>query len=190
MKLQTLVIIAAAAIAFSACGKKDEQKPAQAAASAAGEGLKIAYIDVDSLQAKYDFFNEKKAEFEAKMQSYQAQIQQKENALAQLQNSIQTRMQNGQISSEAQYKQEMQKYEQQQNAYAKLSQTAQEEMAALQNGFNEALTDSIEHYLAEYNKAKKFAVILNKAAALYAAPALDITDDVVAGLNKRYKKSK
>ena len=50
--------------------------------------------------------------------------------------------------------------------------------------------DSIQHFLASYNKDKKYAFILTKQLGdnlLYADNAYDITEDVVAGLNKAYK---
>lgn len=55
--------------------------------------------------------------------------------------------------------------------------------------YNNALRDSIQHFLAVYNKDKKFSLILSKAGdnILYADKAHDITNDVVAGLNKAYK---
>lgn len=56
-------------------------------------------------------------------------------------------------------------------------------------GYNKALSDSIHHFLAEYNKDKKYSIIFAKQGdnILYAQNAYDITKDVVAGLNKRYK---
>jgi outer membrane protein len=55
--------------------------------------------------------------------------------------------------------------------------------------FNEALRDSIQHYLAVYNKDKKYSLILTKQGdnILYADKNYDITAEVVAGLNKAYK---
>ena len=52
-----------------------------------------------------------------------------------------------------------------------------------------ALRDSIQHFLAVYNKDKKYGLILSKAGdnILYADKAYDITNEVIAGLNKAYK---
>ena len=54
---------------------------------------------------------------------------------------------------------------------------------------NNALRDSIQHFLAAYNKDKKYSLILSKAGdnLLYADKAYDITNEVIAGLNKAYK---
>ena len=55
--------------------------------------------------------------------------------------------------------------------------------------FNKALRDSIQHYLAAYNKDKKYSIILSKAGdnILFADKAYDITNEVISGLNKAYK---
>ena len=50
---------------------------------------------------------------------------------------------------------------------------------------------SLQHYLAFYNKTKKYTLILSKAGdnILYADKAHDITNEVIAGLNKAYKQA-
>ena len=73
-------------------------------------------------------------------------------------------------------------------------QALQEELAVQfdqeQQKYNKEMRDSIQSFLREYNKSKGYSIILSKAGdnILYADPAMDITEDVVAGLNKRYKK--
>lgn len=184
-----LGVVACLAVCISCSKKADENKPATGvAANVKGATGAIAYIDMDSLQANYEYFTEVQAQLESKQQSYQAQLQAQERNLLNLQNSIQNRMKNGQISSEEQYNQEMAKYQKQQQAYAQLQQTAAQEMQNLSAQFNEALQDSLDNFLAEFNKDKRFSLILNKAVTVYADPAMDITAEVTAGLNKRYKK--
>ena len=57
--------------------------------------------------------------------------------------------------------------------------------------YNQALRDSLQNFLRDYNKDKKFDLILSKAGdnILYAAKKHDITQEVINGLNKRYKPS-
>jgi outer membrane protein len=63
------------------------------------------------------------------------------------------------------------------------------ELANETQQFNEALRDSLNNFLAQYNKSKKYDIILSKAGdnILYANKKFDITQDVINGLNKRYK---
>ena len=57
--------------------------------------------------------------------------------------------------------------------------------------YNQALRDSLQNFLREYNKTKKYDMILSKAGdnILLASKRYDITQDVVNGLNKRYKST-
>ncbi len=58
--------------------------------------------------------------------------------------------------------------------------------------YNAALRDSLQNFLKVYNKTKKYDLILSKAGdnILLADKKLDITADVINGLNKRYKPAK
>ena len=51
------------------------------------------------------------------------------------------------------------------------------------------MRDSIQAFLRVYNKTKQFDYILSRSGdnILMANTKLDITDEVVRGLNKRYK---
>ena len=51
-----------------------------------------------------------------------------------------------------------------------------------------ALQDSLNNFIAEYIKTHPYDAILYKAAGAYFNPELDITKEVVEGLNARYKK--
>ena len=65
------------------------------------------------------------------------------------------------------------------------------EFNAEQEKYNNALRDSLRNFLRTYNADKKYALIISKAGdnILYADKALDITKEVVLGLNKRYQPS-
>ena len=57
----------------------------------------------------------------------------------------------------------------------------------------EDLKKRINDFLVEYNKKQSYSYIFSYSAALnilfYKDPALDITDEVVAGLNAAYNKT-
>ena len=51
------------------------------------------------------------------------------------------------------------------------------------------LRDSINSFLKEYNKTKGYSLIISNTGAdnlLYADPSLNITKEIIEGLNKRY----
>ena len=82
------------------------------------------------------------------------------------------------------------KQEQEFNNYAaQKSQEIQEEQVVMMN----QLGDAIQTYITKYNEEKQYAMILTNsggAPVITADPALNITDDVLAGLNEEYIKSK
>jgi outer membrane protein len=77
----------------------------------------------------------------------------------------------------------------QNNDLQALNQRLSAEFQTETDKYNAALRDSIQHFLKVYNKDKKYSMILSKAGdnLLYADKALDITNEVIAGLNKAYK---
>ena len=78
-----------------------------------------------------------------------------------------------------------------QEEYARLEQRLVNELSAEEQKNNIALRDSINNFLTEYNKAHGYDLILSKMAdnILLANEALDITKEVIEGLNERYQGS-
>ena len=58
----------------------------------------------------------------------------------------------------------------------------------LSDGYFMALQDSLNNFIADYVKTHNYDAILFKNAGAYFNPALDITKEVIDGLNARYKK--
>jgi len=83
----------------------------------------------------------------------------------------------------------MRKEQDLQQLNAKLSQ----ELMDVQQKVSEQLRDSINIFLKEYNKEKKFELILSNTSSdniLIANDAYDITKEVTEALNNRYSKKK
>ena len=112
----------------------------------------------------------------------------KDKELERSYNSIQTKLQNNGFTSEQQYKTAVAAFEQERNNRVALEARLSNELAQKQADFLKTLQDSLDHFLAEYNKDKKFDLILNKATVLYSDQKYDITQDVINGLNNRYTK--
>lgn len=180
------------AISLTACGNGEKENPAQPKAAPAQPAApgSIAYVDLDSLQEHYQYFIDAKAALEAKSRQYENELTRLGNELEKAAADFQQKLQNGSYTSEAQARAAQNAIITKQNNL----QTKQANYAAAfqkeQDDFNKALHDSINNFINEYNKAHGYSIILSKVGdnILYAAPAMNITDDVVAGLNKRYKK--
>ena len=190
--VRVMSVMAIALLAMASCNKEAQKVDEKTQAHATQSGsVKIAYVEVDSIMSQYKFCKEYSLILQKKSQNI-------ENTLAAKQNSLQ--------AAAAKFQQDVQnnKYTQQQaeavqanlqKQGADLQALQQRLGAAFQNEtntFNKALRDSIQHYLAAYNKDKKYGLILSKAGdnILYADKAYDITNEVIAGLNKAYKPAK
>lgn len=137
---------------------------------------------------QYKFCKDYSLILQKKGQNIQNTLTQKQQQLATAANNFQQKLQQNAYTREQ--AEGIQAQLQKQNADLEaLNQRLSGEFQVETEKYNNALRDSIQHFLAVYNKDKKFSLILSKAGdnILYADKAHDITNDVVAGLNKAYK---
>lgn len=189
--MRTIACMALASIALTACNNQTSKvDEAPAATKTTTEGVKIAYVEVDSIMTQYKFCKEYSAILEKKSQNIQNTVNAKgralQNAAAKFQQDIQSNKYTQQQAEAVQAGLRKQDADLQ-----ALQQRLGSEFQAETEKFNKALRDSIQHYLSAYNKDKKYALILSKAGdnILYADKAYDITNEVIAGLNKAYKST-
>jgi len=187
--LFAVAIAAATTLGFTSCNKSapkmdDKTEPAEQKAPS----NKIAYVEVDSIMTQYQFCKEytkllnlKGTNIQKTLASRQQQLQ---GAAANFQQKVQ---QNAYTREQAEAIQAgLQK---QSGDLQALNQRLSNEFQAETDKYNKALHDSIQHYLAYFNKDHKYGLIFAKQGdnLLYADKAYDITAEVVAGLNKAYK---
>ena len=186
--LSSVAFAAVAALALVSCNKSQPQVEAKSESKAPAE-LKIAYVEVDSIMTQYTFAKEYSALLEKKGQNIQATIAQKGQALQAAAAKFQQKIQQNAFTSREQAESQQAAIQRDQANLQSLQQRLSNEFAAEQEKYNNALHDSIAHYLAAYNKDKKYSIIFSKSGdnLLYADKAYDITKEVIAGLNKAYK---
>ena len=162
----------------------------------------IVYIDMTKLMAEYDMANDLRAVVETKVSEIQAEITRRETNLANAVARYQEKMQKGLMTrSVAEVEAEkLQKQEIDFNNYAnQKNNEINEELLVMNNQIN----DAIVTFVQKYNEEKQYAMILLSqgyvegdgvvtlaAPVLTADPSLDITDEVLAGLNEEYIASK
>jgi len=189
-KLSTLTIAGiVATLAMTACNN-NKTTTTSAAQPAANTGTassgRIAYINVDSLEVHYDFWKNKKKEMETHQANVEAELQ---RSAQQLQNdyaSMQEKFSAGTLSQtegEAAQRRLTQMQKTLESRRAMLS----DELLKEQGEFSKELQSRIDAFLAEYNKDGKYDYILSYSKAsniLYANKSLDITAEVIKGLNE------
>ena len=182
------VVAACAAVMMTACDKSPKADGQAAESQNAPAELKIAYVEVDSIMTQYQFCKDYTQILTKKGQNIESTINQKGQALQTAAQNFQQKVQQNAYTREQ--AEAIQAGLQKQNADLQaLQQRLSGEFQQEQAKYSEALHDSINHFLAKYNKEKKYSIILSKSGdnLLYADKAYDITNDVIAGLNKAYK---
>jgi len=153
--------------------------------------LKIAYVDLDSIQEHYDYYKEKMTDFEKRKETadrdlngaYQ-KIEGERQAFAQRGNSI-TQLEAENFQRE--YTRKMQNLESQRKS---LENDIQSEGVKTM----EDLRKKINEFLQEYNKTHGFSYIFSYSSGVnflfYKDTIYNITPEVVKGLNDSYGKDK
>ena len=182
--------IAAVMVSCNNANSKMDEQPAAADSSASG--MKIAYVEVDSLMTQYDFAKDYSVTLQKKSNNARNTLTQKGNALQAAVNNFQQKLNNNGFTSREQAASQQAAIERQQRDLQELQARLENELANETAKFNEALRDSLQNFLKAYNQDKQYDMILSKAGdnILMANKKYDITNDVINGLNKRYKPAK
>lgn len=194
-KINSFILMAMVSLALiaGACSNSDKdaskETKAKAKTSKNVENLpNYRYVDLDSILSKYNLakdYNEERIRMESNMESA---ANRHRNKLQNFATQVQNKMQNNGYLSEASYRQDEQ-------TMANMQTEAERNMAAMQNNYqtavlnaSKAVMDSITEFISDYNKTRGYDAIFQKASTLYINPDLDITDEIVEGLNARYNK--
>ena len=180
------------ALSLSKGGKNVETAVEEAAADAVASKGDIVYIDLDRILMEYDMANDLRSVVETKVQNIEAEVTRRGKKLENDVKEFQEKMNKGLMTrsvAEVQ-QQKLLKQEQDFNNYAApKNQEIQEEQVVMMN----QLGDAIKTFIDKYNEEKQYAMIITNnggSPVVTANPALNITDDVLAGLNDEYIKSK
>ena len=177
---------------FASCNQQQTGKtPAAKADKNAPHAGEIAYVNLDSLEVKYEFFKKKKAEFEQRQQAMQAEITRLAQSLQIEYGKLQEKAQKGAMTqSEGEAAQ--QKLMQMQKNVENRRESLGTQLMKDQQAFQEELQKRLDNFLENYNKDKGYAYILsyvNGGSILFADKSFDITNDVIEGMNREDKNN-
>ncbi|MBE9488402.1 MAG: OmpH family outer membrane protein [Bacteroidetes bacterium] len=154
---------------------------------------KIAYVNTDSIVTKYTMATELTDAFNIKAEKSEKQFKAKTNAFEKKVANFQNKVSKGLVTrTEAMNMQEqLKKEEQEVMVYGrKMESTLHEEQTVLMN----KVSYGIKEYLKKYNVEHKYSLILNNNSmttnVLASDPSLNITEEVLKGLNEDYKANK
>lgn len=188
--LSALAIVAA----FAQCdGNKGADTATSNAAPAGGvSDLKIAYVEIDSLLSNYNLCKDLNETMIKKQENVEVTLKEKMKDLDNEVRDFERKYQNNVFTPERAQQEQNRLIKKRQDLEA-LHQRLMGELQQENDKNSIRLRDSINAYLKEYNKDRKYSLIINNAGfnnLLYADPALNITQEVIDGLNKRYVPAK
>lgn len=192
--ISVLVCATALAVGFGACNndnadKKNEGKPKAAATAPAKVLPNYRYVDIDTILEKYNLskdYNEDMLRMQSEMEN---EAKRQENSIKSFANSMQSKYQNNQYTEQS-FNADQTKMQQMQASAQSSIERMQTNNAKAALDAQKVIQDSLNNFIKDYNAKHHYDAILYKAATLYIDPALDITDEVVEGLNARYNKVK
>lgn len=154
--------------------------------------LKIAYIDTDTILAKYDMAIEMQKALETKQQQAENSFKQQQ---ASLEKDYKDYMTNGDKLTLTQQKAKEQELQQRMQNLQQMPAKLQSDLQQEQVTQNKKLLDAVYAFVKDYNaKHDKYNIILSKSyvssPTLYMDEGMDITDEIVKGLNEEYKEYK
>ena len=186
--MKKILLIMSAVVALTACTGKQAETPATEGEEEV-TGLRIAYIEVDSLMSQYQFCKDYNLLLNQKGENAQKVLAEKQRALQNHAAALQKKYDNNGFTTRDELERAQNQLAREQQDLAELEQRLMNELANEQANLTAEMRDSIQAFLRVYNKTKQFDYILSRSGdnILMANTKLDITDEVVRGLNKRYK---
>jgi len=175
---------------FSGAPASDDTQKTMSKAE--GSSAKIAYVHRDSLITYYKFYEDAIADLNQKREKVRKQLETRGGKLEMEVRNIQQRAQAGLMSNNEIRAAEEQLMKKQQDL-AEYQQTVSTGLAAEEQTVNEELFENINAFLDDYKQEHNYKLIINYVpggAFWMADDALDITEDVIEGLNKEYEVKK
>jgi len=192
------LILSAVGMILMAASCKTGNNAAASEGSAVNEGPAagaIVYFNLDRILDEYDMANDLRSVVETKVGSIQQEINRRGSKLEKDVKAFQDKIDKGLLTRSVAEVQG-QKLQEQQNSFQQYAAQKQQEMAEEQQVMLNQIADAIKTFLDEYNAEKKYAMIISTQGSVLPAPVacanpeLDITDDILQGLNAAYVKTK
>ncbi len=154
------------------------------------EKISIVYINEDSLLEKYEFFKELASKLEQKRKNLESDYTSKAQGLQTEITNFQRNAGNMTISQARAVEEDLMRKQQNLVRY---QETLGQDMLKEETDVNRQLFEKVSGFLEEYAEINGYTVVLNYkpgSALLYGHQAMDVTKEVVSGLNEAYRISK
>ena len=184
--VSSFVLSSVLVLGFTQCSQQAAAPQQQA--PIAVSGLKIAYIDVDSLLANYTFYQDLAEEMTRKEENYRLALTEEANKWQKDVEDHQKKIVNGVYSSNERAQSEENRLAKRQQALQEKSDKYTQELLAERDANSQKISETVDNFVKEYNKTHGYNMIISKASLLYADEGLNITAEILDGLNAAYNQ--
>ena len=185
--VSSFVLSSVLVLGFTQCSQQAAAPQQQA--PIAVSGLKIAYIDVDSLLANYTFYQDLAEEMTRKEENYRLALTEENNKLQKEYAEHQKKLANGVYSSAERAQSEENRFQKRNQSLMEKSEKYSQELMAESNANSQKISETVDNFVKEYNKTHGYNMIISKASLRYADDALNITAEILEGLNAAYNQT-
>lgn len=155
--------------------------------------LPIAFVNVDSLLSNYQFAKEANESLIRRQEDSRLNINTKARQLQVEMGEFQKKLEANAFLSRERAEQEQARLVRRQQELQELDGKLSQQIMQVQQKMSEQLRDTINAFLKEYNKDKRYEMIFSNTSSdniLYAEKGYDITTEVTKLLNERFKSKK
>lgn len=151
-------------------------------------GLNIAFVDVDSINNKYEFVKEARKDAETQTRILQAEFRKKQEKL---QREIVLFQQTAKSMTLAEAKAKEQELMRKQQEFELEGQSRTNSVLKQEQELNRKIVENISDFIKRYAEENGYDYILTYSGAvagtIYGNPGLDVTEEIIEGLNEEYK---
>lgn len=189
--IRNTFILGTLALIVSSC-----QQPAPGGTTATPDSTRVAsaadaivYVNSDTLLANYQFFKDLQAELEEQGKSLESQMS---NRTANFQKQVSNYQQNAATMTPSERQSTEQNLGKAQQDLQAFQQKVSQDLMEAEQAANEKLHSKVHAFLQEYAALNDYKFVLTYSrsnnAVLFADSTLDVTDEVLNGLNAAYAK--
>ena len=189
------LVVAAAALVLNIVPFNKASKAEAEAEQAEAAAVNIAYFNIDEVVAGYQMAIDLNASFEKKAKSVNDDLTRRNNKLENEQKELADKLNKGLVTrstAEVQYG----KLQEKVASFQQLLQQKNNELAEEQQVILNNIANAVGEYVKKYNEEKGYTMIFSTTSGLLSQPVVDaeaglnITADIIEGLNAEYAASK
>ena len=192
--IATALCASAFVLTFTQCANTPQQATTveSHAACDSTPAIKIAYVDIDTLLTSYKLWIQLNEEMIRKEENVRATLNEKAKSLQSDFEEFERKLNNNAFATRERAESEQNRILKKRQDLEDLQERLSNELAIENNKNNVIFRDSINTYIKAYNKVKGYNVILSRIGdnILYIDTDMNITHEIIEGLNARYDASK